>query len=268
MKKRKFDEGGSVYERAKRFLRDQGVTDETPALDEKIASSRGNTRRSIPASGDALPMVRETSVEPEERSRSATPTPAPTPTPRASTPAGKFTDSDAESRAARRSEADEENVKRIQRARDEEENTSRIRQARYQAPEPDRGAALRDIERKDAATRAAQSAAADARNVAEIEDARGKLMSNTNRMGVRAAQQMEDKGSIYSPDFGKPRAVREAESKTRRMPLPRSQRMFQGRRQMDRPTSPGGYAKGGSVSSASNRADGIAKRGKTRGRVL
>lgn len=252
MKKRKFAEGGGVREG-----QNPNIGDDVRARAMRFI--RGETELSGKYYGDN----EESSASESPRPRAA-PTPKAAPAPKPPVKAGTFTDSDAESRAAGQSEADDENVRRIQRARDEEENTSRIRQA----PEPDRGAALRDTERKDAATRAAQSAAADARNVAEIENARGKLMSNTNRMGARAAQQMEEKGSIYSSDFGKPRAVREAESKTRRMPLPRSQRMFQGRRQMDRPTSPGGYAKGGSVSSASNRADGIAKRGKTRGRML
>ena len=43
MKTRKFQAGGeteSVYERAKRFLQKQGVTDATPALDAKIAEAR------------------------------------------------------------------------------------------------------------------------------------------------------------------------------------------------------------------------------------
>ena len=37
---------------------------------------------------------------------------------------------------------------------------------------------------------------------------------------------------------------------------------------LDKAVGMGGYAKGGKVSSASKRADGIAQRGKTKGRVL
>ena len=254
MKKRKFAEGGGVREgqnpnigddvraRAMRFIR--GETELSGKYYGDNEESSESPRPAAPRPRAAAPRVTDTGDETERLSRRI---PAPV------TDTGDETE-----RLSRRGSASEP----VTDTGDETERLTR------RVPEPDRGAALRDTERKDAATRAAQSAAADARNVAEIENARGKLMSNTNRMGVRAAQQMEDKGSIYSSDFGKPRAVREAESKTRRMPLPRSQRMFQGRRQMDRPTSPGGYAKGGSVSSASNRADGIAKRGKTRGRIL
>lgn len=266
MKKRKFASGGdvegdSVYERAKRFLRNQGISDDTPALDEKIASARmgrGETvRTEIPSRGDSLPMTRENTVEPEavpETSRiarspvprsPAPPSPAPTIT-RTEIPAG-----DGGVPMTRETTIEADPAEEARRARGAVMANAAASRAGRQAT---------------AAARNAQSAAADASNVAE--DARGRLMSNTNRMGVRAAQQMEDKGSIYSPDFGKPRAVREAEDKARRMPLPRSQRMFQGRRKMERPTEPGGFAKGGSVSSASSRADGIAKRGRTRGRVL
>jgi hypothetical protein len=99
-----------------------------------------------------------------------------------------------------------------------------------------------------------------------------RLVSNRNRMGERAAEQMEKKGSIYSRDYGKPRAEREAAAAVRQLPTPRSQRMFQSRRrtpyQAAAVAGNPGYAKGGSVSSASSRADGIAKRGKTKGRVL
>lgn len=99
-----------------------------------------------------------------------------------------------------------------------------------------------------------------------------RLISNRNRMGERAAEQMEKKGSIYSPDYGKPRAEREAADAVRQLPTPRSRRMFQSRRKS--PYQPAavmggpGYKKGGSVSSASSRADGIAKRGKTKGRMM
>lgn len=64
MKKRKFEKGGSVYESAKNFLREKGILDDTPALDEEIALARmrrGEASRSeIPGRGDAIPMVRET----------------------------------------------------------------------------------------------------------------------------------------------------------------------------------------------------------------
>ena len=99
-----------------------------------------------------------------------------------------------------------------------------------------------------------------------------RLVSNRNRMGERAAEQMEKKGSIYSPDYGKPRAEREAAAAARQLPTPRSRRMFQSRKgspyQAAAVAGGPGYKKGGSVSSASSRADGIAKRGKTKGRML
>lgn len=259
MKKRKFDQGGGVREgknvniddetraNAMAFARKADEEDREKNMQE-LLRSRGegekprNPMRSTiePAEPGAPAIRREVTVEPEPAR--STPRAAPAPTPRSASRPAPVTDTGDESaRLLRR------------------------------APEPDRGAALREIARKDEEDRATKRDSEDRKNVADIENARGRLMSNTNRMGVRAAQQMEEKGSIYSRNFGKPRAVREAEEKASRTPLPRSQRMFQSRRKMERPTEPGGFAKGGKVSNgfskASSRADGIAKRGKTRGRI-
>lgn len=254
MKKRKFDEGGGVREG-----KNVNINDETRAkamefarkADEEdmqeLLRSRGegekprNPMRSTiePAEPGAPAIRREVTVEPEPSRASSTPTPRSAPAP---------------ARAKPPTDTGDETARLLRRA-----------------PEPDRGTALRETARKDEEDRAAKRDSEDRKNVADIENARGRLMSNTNRMGVRAAQQMEEKGSIYSRNFGKPRAVREAEEKASRTPLPRSQRMFQSRRKMERPTEPGGFAKGGKVSNgfskASSRADGIAKRGKTRGRI-
>lgn len=258
MKKRKFDEGGGVREgknvnindetraKAMEFARKADEEDREKNMQE-LLRSRGegekprNPMRSTiePAEPGAPAIRREVTVEPEPSRAPSTPTPRSAPAP---------------ARAKPPTDTGDETARLLRRA-----------------PEPDRGAALRETARKDEEDRAAKRDSEDRKNVADIENARGRLMSNTNRMGVRAAQQMEEKGSIYSRNFGKPRAVREAEEKASRTPLPRSQRMFQSRRKMERPTEPGGFAKGGKVSNgfskASSRADGIAKRGKTRGRI-
>lgn len=89
-------------------------------------------------------------------------------------------------------------------------------------------------------------------------------------LGIKQQRQMEDKGSIYSKDFGKPRAEREAAAAVReaqsKVPVKKflADRM---RRRVVRPTGTESYAKGGAVS-ASRRADGIAQRGKTRGKLV
>jgi len=107
-------------------------------------------------------------------------------------------------------------------------------------------------------------------------------------MGERQAKQMEQKGPIFSRDFGKPKAERDAikagersdqreqarqaaEERDRR----RRERIRQAAEERDRRrrnTAPGSvqgasFKSGGMVSSASKRADGIASKGKTRGRI-
>jgi hypothetical protein len=232
MKKRKFSDGGrfeeDTYERAKRFLQQSGAEGETPALDEILASKRA--ARSV-----SRPPIK--TVEGDEG-------PAITRTVDTSGAEADDRRAAAESLAAR----------------------SRAMAPAAPAPRPAAPAPR-------AAAPAPAPAPADVPPlVSPPQPEPDRLVSNRNRMGERAAQQMEEKGSIYSRDYGKPRAEREAAAAVRQLPTPRSQRMFQSRRrtpyQAAAVAGNPGYAKGGSVSSASSRADGIAKRGKTKGRVL
>jgi len=73
------------------------------------------------------------------------------------------------------------------------------------------------------ARRHAQAAQAEAANRASkqemgevLERASPSKPSMTNTMGQRAAQQMEEKGSIYSPDYGKSRSERERPARERK----------------------------------------------------
>lgn len=287
MKKRKFEEGGSVYERAKKFLREQGVSDDTPALDEKINAARmgrGETARSeISGDGDA---PRRAPPTPTPR----TP-PTPAPTPRAPTPAGKFTDSDAESRAARQSEADDENVKRIQRARDEEDNESKIRQARYRTQEKEQ--ALERVQPETAlpvgkVARLAQAAAGavSSRQAAAQQGKEAMDMAGKRAAGVRAERAESARPATEIMKGAAQTQVARRASETRERAQQKLQEvMGRGSARMRRERQPArnreestfadegnpNFKRGGKVSNgfskASSRADGIAKRGKTRGRI-
>jgi len=294
MKKRKFDEGGSVYERAKKFLRDQGVSDDTPALDEKIASARmrrGETVRSeIPGGGDAVPMTRTNTGKPEPI-RAAPPAPRAAPAPKPPVKEGTFTDSDSESRAAKQSEADDENVKRIQRARDEEDNDSRIRQARYRAQEKEQ--ALERVQPETALTvgKAARLAQAAAGALSSRRAAAQQGKEAMDMAGRRAARGRAERAEAAKPaaeimkSAAQTQATRRAAETRERAQRKLQEVMGRGSARMRRERQPargaeesrmadeGGpnFKRGGKVSSgfskASSRADGIAKRGKTRGRI-
>lgn len=142
-KARRFDEGGSVEQRAKFFAALADKPEEQAAFQRRIheqqqakaeASDRERAGTTSAAPRDAAAPKSAAAPKPTASSSS----PAPAPSTRVSmgsqneatyTPRGKFTDSDAESRAARQSEADDENVRRIQRARDEADNSERISRA-------------------------------------------------------------------------------------------------------------------------------------------
>lgn len=136
-KARRYGVGGDVQERAMRYaaLADdpeaqaafqRRVHEEQQAEAETSDRGRAGTTSAAPRAAAA------------PKSAASSSSPAPAPSTRVSmgsqneatyTPRGKFTDSDAESRAARQSEADDENVRRIQRARDEADNSERISRA-------------------------------------------------------------------------------------------------------------------------------------------
>lgn len=124
---RRFDVGGDVRSRAYAWLEEQ-------KLKEAYGDEGKSAPEPKPAPRDAAAPKSAAAPKPTASSSS----PAPAPSTRVSmgsqneatyTPRGKFTDSDAESRAARQSEADDENVRRIQRARDEADNSERISRA-------------------------------------------------------------------------------------------------------------------------------------------
>lgn len=71
--------------------------------------------------------------------------------------------------------------------------------------------------------------------------------------------------AIYEKIVGTPEQNKEAADK-RRARNEKNPESFNAK--LDKAVGMGGYAKGGTISSASKRADGIAQRGKTRGRVL
>lgn len=142
-KMRRFSEGDTVREgphagidddtraKARAFVREQGMQEllkglgEGPKASEPAASSSSST----PVRSKYVGSTNDAGGEGAPRSTSPKPT-APPP-PKTAPKAGRFTDSDADSRAARQSEADDENVRRIQRARDEADNSERINRANY-----------------------------------------------------------------------------------------------------------------------------------------
>ena len=358
MKKRKFDEGGGVREgknvnindetraNAMAFARKADEEDREKNMQE-LLRSRGegekprNPMRSTiePAEPGAPAIRREVAVEPEPAR--STPRAAPAPTPRAPAPAGKFTDSDAESRAARQSEAEDENVKRIQRARDEEDNESKIRQARYRTQEKEQalervqpetalpvgkvarlaqaaaGALSRDRDsvqratefrnreletrRREAVARAKakdrEEAKSDADRVMDLANKRAsetrqarsdadRVMDLANKRAAHTRAERADRTEQARALVGRRQAQSRARSEeaTSRMEGEGGMRAVSGR-PPKRPNQPArnreestfadegnpNFKRGGKVSNgfskASSRADGIAKRGKTRGRI-
>lgn len=133
-KTRRFDEGGSVRERAMRYVDLADKPEEQAAFQRRVheeqqAEAEASDRRRA----STTPAASKPAASSASSASSASPAPARST--RVSmgsqneatyTPRGKFTDSDAESRAARESEADEENVRRIQRARDEADNRAGV----------------------------------------------------------------------------------------------------------------------------------------------
>lgn len=134
-KMRRFDVGGDVRERAMRYA--AMANDSGEESEGQKAMLREQAGREYGMKGEEPPKAPAPKPAASSPPKAAS-SPAPAPSTRVSmgsqneatyTPRGKFTDSDAESRAARQSEADDENVRRIQRARDEADNSERINRA-------------------------------------------------------------------------------------------------------------------------------------------
>lgn len=134
-KARRFDVGGDVRERAMRYA--AMANDSGEESEGQKAMLREQAGREYGMKGEEPPKAPAPKPAASSPPKAAS-SPAPAPSTRVSmgsqneatyTPRGKFTDSDAESRAARQSEADDENVRRIQRARDEADNSERINRA-------------------------------------------------------------------------------------------------------------------------------------------
>ena len=288
MKKRKFAGGGdvegdSVYERAKRFLRNQGISDDTPALDEKIASARmgrGETvRTEIPSRGDSLPMTRENTVTPEpETSRiarspiprsPAPPSPAPTIT-RTEIPAG---DGGVPMTRETTIEADPaEEARRARGAVMANAAASRAGRQATAAANPDTGGM--SPQASDLVSRI--GSAAGVAGMGGMGGAATAALRGAARGGANAMARQQYRRGQTGPatrSEGQSRGVSRMEGEgntpiTPRRPRPANRPP----RDLDeeRMAGEGGrnFKRGGSVSSASSRADGIAKRGRTRGRVL
>ena len=337
MKKRKFDQGGGVREG-----KNVNIDDDTRAkamafartADEEgmqeLLRSRGEGEKPAPVPRPRLtPEQVDTARRRYEAEQAASaPKAAPKPAPvtdtgdesarllrRAPAPAGKFTDSDAGSRAARQSEADDENVKRIQRARDEEDNESKIRQARYRAQEKEQ--ALERVQPETAlpvgkVARLAQAAAGalSSRQAARSDEvsreaakrfsrpqaqissedtaigAAKRAMDLANKRAAQTRAERADRTEQARTLVGRRQAQSRARSEeaTSRMESEGGMRPVSGR-PPKRPNQPArnreestfadegnpNFKRGGKVSNgfskASSRADGIAKRGKTRGRI-
>ena len=158
----------------------------------------------------------------------------------------------------RRAAEEDENTARIARARSEEENESSIRQGRMKSMEREQ-AIKRVTPELDVAPvgkvaklakTAAGAAATGLRNRArDVETAAAKAFSRP---------QAREVGRYTSP------------AETRRRAADQRKKQAEARNEEMRFADEGNpnFKKGGKVNRASSRADGIAKRGKTRGRVL
>ena len=319
-KVRKYAEGGEpkfergTYELAREMLRNNTATagEPTPSLDDRIARAR-----------EMIEGVRQSASEPAP-SRSA-----PRPASNAETidaDMGRAMQSAAvRSRiipsaptAADRNDADEGANLRREMQSAEVSVPSTARSLTPQRPDAAARQALdsllvqaqdkhRELEAKARGRERERQAKEDEIQMVKDRGGPGPARSRApqNVMGVRAAQQMEEKGSIFSPDYGLSRAEREAkkereerervakreaEARERRSgtrettraevrnsrsatpPVPPpGTRAFANRRRRDLAgpamTGSPGFKSGGMVGSASKRADGIAQKGKTKGRL-
>ena len=331
-KVRRFDVGGDVRERALKFASLAGKPEEQEAY-QKAQHARGQAEaeasdRARSAESRADRVMEGLRKESTARTTSA---PAPKSAPASEAPRskyvgstndageegapskpsapGKFTDSDAESRAVRRSEADDENVRNIQRARDEADNDAAIKRGQSTSArtfsdkvveEPDvphgdtkpanegrrtigeriRGALgsggagdIRNIAGALAGPGAGRAAQAVGRTVgraaSEASGAAGaqRVIDTAAR---RAAQNRAEQAATARREETARRAA-ETRARVQERLAPRRSKLAERRqdaRDVERMGGEGpGFKKGGKVS-ASSRGDGIAQRGKTKGRLL
>ena len=225
-----------------------------------------------------------------------TPTPAAkaAPAPRAVSEPGKFTDSDEDARREAREASEAANLSRINAARNlETADITPPASASSAAPVGRAGQArasvtpssvLREIRGgenaaiNEARIEARRRAEADARQRREEADAASQAGSQRGssiaegRRNQEAAEAASARATVArSPGLGrsmtrsqpaKPSSAESPRAPTRRFMADRM------RRRVERPSGTESFAKGGSVGSASTRGDGIAKRGKTRGRLV
>lgn len=289
-KAKRYAEGGepkfekSTYERAKEFLAKQGLADDTPSLDDRIARAKEKIEaftQSTPES--AAPRPRSASSAPSVSSAQRN----------APAPEGTFTDSDVADRAERRARDEAENMARIEAVRNLD--TADVKpptasQAATSAPtsaarvgragqasglsslfrggvheqaneariEARRRAEAEDKQRREEAAAARASAAQRSANIAE------------GRRNQEAAEAADARAAAAkAPGLGRA-MMRRPSSQVEAPPAAPSRRFMADRirRRVERPSGTESFSKGGSVPSASKRGDGIAKRGKTRGRMI
>lgn len=290
MKKRKFAEGGrfeeDTYARAKRFLRESGAAGETPALDEMIASKRVKGPSASEKAEEVMAGLRR---ESEARTREA-PKREPSPVKIADTgdetarlasryaAPGKFTDADESERASRRAAEEEENLARINRVR----MKAMEREQALEPVQPEMALPIGKAARlAQAAAGAASSGIAKAEGAATAQ--RAMTAANKRAAAERAEQAGKNRASesILRRAFETMSSRRAAETRERAQQKAKDTlagsaaktRAAQERRQdmldeMRMGGEGGGFKKGGMVGRASKRADGIAMRGKTRGRMI
>jgi hypothetical protein len=229
----KFDKG--TYERAKEFLRQQGLSTETPSLDDRIARARARIEAVTQSATEPAPSRSTTRAisRPASASRPAPTTPA-----LEADVAGEASDRREQERQA--IEAGEASDRREQERQAIEAGEARARRdfvrdadisippaatrsmasSSTSTPRPtptvsaptrrqtDTAAARREAEYSDVVgVEDYEAGQAAKRMMREAEQARSPRVQS--QLGIRQAQQMEEKGSIYSPDYGLSRAVRE-----------------------------------------------------------
>lgn len=274
-KARRYDEGGDINQRAKFFAALADNPEQQAAFQRKVHEEQ------------------QAEAEASDRKRAAS---APTPKPSAaivkaaSRPVaeGKFTDSDESDRAERRDREEAENMARIEAARNlqtAEIKTPSMAQAAASAPRVGRagqasssspllrgGVHEQMNEARIAARRQAEDEANKRREeVAEARAAGAQRSANIaeGRRNQEAAESADARAAAAkAPGLG--RAMMRKPSGSAETPAAPSRRFMAARvrKRVERPSGTEAFAKGGKVSSAASRGDGIAKRGKTRGRMV
>lgn len=283
-KVRKYAEGGNP-----------NITDDVRQRARMFAALADNSEAQT-AYQRSVHEAQQAEAEASDRKARASSTPAvrTAPAPKAASEPGTFTDSDEDARKEAREASEAANLSRINTARNLE--TADIKpppSASSAAPVGRAGQArasstpssvLREIRGgenaaiNEARIEARRRAEADARQRREEADAasqagsqRGSSIAEGRRNQEAAEAASARATAARSPGLGrsmtrsqpaKPSSAESPRAPTRRFMADRM------RRNVNRPSGTESFAKGGSVGSASKRGDGIAKRGKTRGRLV